>query len=95
MPLLVNAQVDSFIGDEGATVVAEALKNNYTVKSLDMRGCNVRSDGAGECSRLVPAPAAMAHVLRSANSRFWRVRREGSGAREHAGGQYAPVEPRS
>jgi hypothetical protein len=62
MPLLVNAQVDSFIGDEGATVVAEALKNNYTVKSLDMRGCNVRSDGAGECPRLVLAPAAMAHA---------------------------------
>jgi hypothetical protein len=40
-------QVDSFIGDEGASVVADALRNNYTVKSLDMRGCNVRADGAG------------------------------------------------
>lgn len=39
--------MDSFIGDEGATVVADALRKNYTVKSLDMRGCNVRSDGAG------------------------------------------------
>jgi len=39
--------VDSFIGDEGAAVVTEALRNNYTVRSLDMRGCNIRADGAG------------------------------------------------
>jgi len=45
--------VDSFIGDEGAVVVTEALRSNYTVRSLDMRGCNLRADGAGAaCPRL-------------------------------------------
>lgn len=45
--------MDSFIGDEGATVVTEALRNNYTVKSLDMRGCNVRVDGAVALAELI------------------------------------------
>ena len=58
----LHLQVDSFIGDEGASVVADALRNNYTVKSLDMRGCNVRADGAGAHSLRSLMPAAPCHA---------------------------------
>ena len=35
---------DSFIEDEGCAVVADALKGNRTIKSLDMRGETFRNN---------------------------------------------------
>jgi len=34
------------MGDEGCHVVNELLRDNTRVKSLDLRGCNIRADGA-------------------------------------------------
>lgn len=45
--------VDSFMGDEGATAVVDALRHNSSVKSLDLRGCNIRSEGASALAGLL------------------------------------------
>ena len=37
---------DTFMGDEGCHVVNDMLRENKCVKSLDLRGCNIRADGA-------------------------------------------------
>jgi hypothetical protein len=37
---------DTFMGDEGCHVVNELLREDTRVKSLDLRGCNIRADGA-------------------------------------------------
>jgi len=42
----VVAFSDTFMGDEGCHVVNELLRDNTRVKSLDLRGCNIRADGA-------------------------------------------------
>ncbi len=45
--------VDSFMGDEGAIAVVEALRHNSSVKSLDLRGCNIRAEGAAALAGLL------------------------------------------
>eukprot|EP00697_Spironema_sp_BW2_P008275 gnl/Spiro4/22821_TR11249_c0_g1_i2.p1 gnl/Spiro4/22821_TR11249_c0_g1~~gnl/Spiro4/22821_TR11249_c0_g1_i2.p1 ORF type:complete len:662 (-),score=237.40 gnl/Spiro4/22821_TR11249_c0_g1_i2:191-2092(-) len=37
---------DSFIGDEGVAMVAQTIKRTPNVRSLDLRGSNIRGDGA-------------------------------------------------
>jgi hypothetical protein len=37
---------DTFMGDEGCHVVNDMLRENKCVKTLDLRGCNIRADGA-------------------------------------------------
>lgn len=37
---------DAFIEDDGCSIVAEALCANRSIKSLDLRGCNVGPRGA-------------------------------------------------
>ena len=44
---------DSFLGDEGCTILALALQNNSNVTSLDLRGCNIRSEGASSLAQLL------------------------------------------
>jgi hypothetical protein len=49
----VVAFSDTFMGDEGCHVVNELLRENTRVKSLDLRGCNIRADGAMALAALV------------------------------------------
>lgn len=44
---------DSFLGDDGAIVIANALKSNTAAKHLDLRGNNIRNDGAISISQLL------------------------------------------
>jgi hypothetical protein len=44
---------DSFLGDEGCTALVLALQNNSTVTSLDLRGCNIRSEGASSLAQFL------------------------------------------
>ena len=44
---------DTFLGDEGCTILALALQNNTNVTSLDLRGCNIRSEGASSLAQLL------------------------------------------
>ena len=34
-----------FMGDEGCLILQEGFANNRTLKSLDLRGCNIHCDG--------------------------------------------------
>ena len=45
--------VDCFIGDEGCSAVAEALKSNHAIRTLDLRGCNGRESGATQLANLL------------------------------------------
>ena len=44
---------DTFMGDEGCRTLCEQLKDNRNVRSLDLRGCNIRSDGSVALANLV------------------------------------------
>ena len=42
---------DSFLGDEGCTALTQALRTNTKVTALDLRGCNIRCDGASALAK--------------------------------------------
>ncbi len=44
---------DTFLGDEGCALLAQALENNRNVTSLDLRGCNIRSEGSTSLAQLL------------------------------------------
>ncbi len=51
---------DSFLGDEGCTALVLALQTNTNVTSLDLRGCNIRSEGATSLAQLVSVNTTLA-----------------------------------
>ena len=50
---------DTFMGDEGCRTLCEQLKDNRHVRSLDLRGCNIRSDGADALATLVSSNSTL------------------------------------
>jgi Ran GTPase-activating protein (RanGAP) involved in mRNA processing and transport len=44
---------DTFMGDEGCRMLCDQLKENTRVRSLDLRGCNIRSEGAVALAGLI------------------------------------------
>ncbi|KAJ3109086.1 Leucine-rich repeat-containing protein 45 [Phlyctochytrium planicorne] len=54
---------DAFLGDDGAILLAGALKTNTTLRVLDMRGNNIRSDGATALSQMLKVNSSLERLL--------------------------------
>jgi Ran GTPase-activating protein (RanGAP) involved in mRNA processing and transport len=44
---------DAFLGDDGCIHIAAGVKTNTTLTKLDLRGNNIRSDGATAISQML------------------------------------------
>ncbi len=53
------AFTDSFLGDEGCTDLVEALQHNPYITALDLRGCNIRSDGASALAQMLTSNTSL------------------------------------
>ncbi|TPX34933.1 hypothetical protein SmJEL517_g02626 [Synchytrium microbalum] len=59
---------DAYVGDEGCALIANALKTNLTCAHLDLRGNNIRSDGATALAQLLRVNSCITVLLLEWNS---------------------------